>query len=421
MKAMNRIIYILSGLMIFFLPARAQWQLIDTIDGANYMNVHFYNADHGIISGEMEGRFFRTANGGQSWDTVHVPFIDPMTDFLVDMQFVNKDIGFACGGSGFSLIQSILMRTTNGGSTWDSVTSNIPEAIELHGVDFKITGNGLKGVVYSYSALLRSDDSGKTLIQINKPAANYTIEAAVYLGDSTILITGLNYLSNRVEINKTYNWGASWQLVYSDSLNYSSLALNGSNGFATSWKGYIVKTTDAGNTWTKMKIAGDSVNFTKVKYGGDGYPYLLATNLVYAGGYVFGSDNNGQTWHSVLVDSANWLTDISMPTAGTGYVITNRKLYKTSNGGGLGLHVGNIPGIAKDVKLYPNPASGWLSIEAPPSVEIKAMALYDDAGKCIGKWEGQRQRINVAGFAKGIYYMRVEANETVFTKKLILE
>lgn len=421
-NAMDRFIYILSGLLICCLPVKAQWQLIDTIDHANYMNLHFHDADNGILSGEMQGRFFKTANGGQSWNTIHVPFIDFTTDYLVDMQFVNKDIGFVCGGSGYSLVQSILMRTTNGGLTWDSIASNIPGAMELHGMDFKITDNSVKGIVFSYAGLFRSTDTGKTLVQLNKPLSLFYIEDAVYLGDSTLLVTGHNNILNKVELYKTYDWGNNWQLVHTDSLAITSLAFSGQNGFGASWKGNIIKTTDGGSTWTKVKIAAEDISFTRVKYGANGYPYLLATNwITNSGGYVYGSDNNGLTWHSVLVDSVSWLTDISMPSTGTGYVMTNRRLYKTTTGGGLDLQVSNPAPRLKDIKLYPNPSSGWLNIDAPASVEIKNIAMYNAAGKCVGTWEGRWQRVNIAGFARGTYYMRIETGEDLITKKLLLD
>lgn len=418
---MKRSIYLLSILLIFLLPARAQWQLMDTTNMFPYLNVHFHDNSNGIVSGGKPGSFLTTTNGGQSWDTVKVPYLDQMTDFRRDMQFVNKNIGFACGGSGFSMIQSILMRTTNGGQTWDSVTTQIPAAIEPTGVDFKFSNNGLKGIMYGYTLLLRSVDSGKTLVQVNNPVSSYTVNSAAYLGDSTILVTGMNHLANTIGIYKSDNWGNTWQLVHTDTLEISSLVMSGNNGIGCSWKGFIVQTTDGGNSWTRTKIAGEDVAFTKARYGANGYIYLLATNFTYSKGYIYGSDNNGKSWHSVLVDTSNQLIDISMPSTGTGYVITNHKLYKTTTGGGLGLQVSNIPNAAKDVKIYPNPASGWLNIEASPSVEIRAMSLYDNAGKCVGTWEGQRQRINVAGFAKGIYHMRIETSEGAFVKKLLLE
>lgn len=64
---MKKHILLLMCSLLTCTVANAQWQVEDTITQANFISVHFRDADHGIISGQMQGRFFKNR---QWWPVV---------------------------------------------------------------------------------------------------------------------------------------------------------------------------------------------------------------------------------------------------------------------------------------------------------------------------------------------------------------
>lgn len=419
---MKKIYLFLSVLMLSTGIARAQWQLLDSIDVGNFVNIHFFDANNGIISGEMDGRFLMTKNGGLSWDTVQVPFLDMYTDFLTDMQFVNNDIGFVCGGSGFSLIPNILMRTKDGGKTWDSTVVTSHPVYEFTGVDFKVTGSDIEGIAFSYGNLFRVTDTGLTFSNIVKPTFNFSILDGVFAGNGRMLLLGNDFTSQTCRIYSSDDWGLNWDLRYNDTFAVTSIALSGAYGLAAGEKGTILKSPDGGNSWIKQKIAPDTIAFNKVKFGSNGFAYLLGyKTLGNGGGYVFGSDNVGQSWHSVQVDPQFWFSDLAMPTAATGYVISNRKLYKTSTGGGLGLSVTDVDGKEDGISVYPNPTTRVVYIKLPQQMKQTMTTLYDAAGRLVERNSGNVHELDLSHLPRGTYSLEIGTGQGVYKRKLLLQ
>jgi len=91
-------------------------------------SVNFLDKDYGWVCGT--GYFPSAANttdGGVTWNLVNVP-----TNHLLDIYFINKNIGFAVGEASF------VGRTTDGGNNWEnlnlgSVNRSISFSDSLHG------------------------------------------------------------------------------------------------------------------------------------------------------------------------------------------------------------------------------------------------------------------------------------------------
>lgn len=70
------------------------------------------------------------------------------------------------------------------------------------------------------------------------------------------------------------------------------------------------------------------------------------------------------------------------------------------------------------VSIFPNPASDVINIQAPASVEVNSVAIYDVLGKKsnVSLVNGQ---INVANLAKGVYILNIETNAGTLTEKVV--
>ncbi len=414
---MNKIFQILIVAMILQVPAKAQWKIIDTIGNANYYNIHFWDSQNGIIGGELKGRFLKTNNGGATWDTIISPIVKDH-DLLSYMQFVNDKWGFACGGSGFTSVKTMLIGTKDAGLTWDSLSFNTPGALEFRKLYFKYDDViGIQGIVFDYyDAMFITFDTGKTLRRIPMPDTNFSIFDAILVSNK-IVLTGGNHVGPTNSIYTSIDLGYTWKTVLTDSITASTLGTWNNYVFAAGEYGYIFRSTDGGNTWTKNKAIDSSEAIKTIKIYPDGRVYLLGTY------HLYGSDNYGLTWHkSSQVDTPfNGLWDVSMPSKDTGYIISNRRIYKTTLGGGMALSVANIFPVNDEIKVYPNPTNRFMHIDVLNGIKVKAVTIYDMAGRVIYQINSGWQQIDVSGFTKGVYIIEINTDKYVSKKKLLIQ
>jgi hypothetical protein len=76
--------------------------------------------------------------------------------------------------------------------------------------------------------------------------------------------------------------------------------------------------------------------------------------------------------------------------------------------------------LRKSVSMYPNPASSLLHIDVADNVELSAVQIIDVTGKVVYN-AAYTKTINVASFAKGLYLLKLNANKTSITKKIIID
>jgi hypothetical protein len=87
--------------------------------------------------------------------------------------------------------------------------------------------------------------------------------------------------------------------------------------------------------------------------------------------------------------------------------------------------VTGIPGFEKDYLIvYPNPnKNGILHIRTKQNVPYSISVYSMDGGllKTIEMMEGENQQIDLHDLTKGIYYLKIHANDSVYIEKVILE
>ncbi|HPR31056.1 MAG TPA: T9SS type A sorting domain-containing protein [Prolixibacteraceae bacterium] len=78
--------------------------------------------------------------------------------------------------------------------------------------------------------------------------------------------------------------------------------------------------------------------------------------------------------------------------------------------------------VQSPLKVYPNPASGWVFLET--SSPVQNIVLMNTEGKIIRHLNGTQQnpcKLNVEGFTPGIYVLKVETKEEKMTKTLQIQ
>lgn len=75
----------------------------------------------------------------------------------------------------------------------------------------------------------------------------------------------------------------------------------------------------------------------------------------------------------------------------------------------------------ESLQVYPNPASGYLTVRC--SEEITAVALYDLSGKLVLRSTDAREfeQINLSAVPQGIYLLHVSTKSATLHRKLLIE
>lgn len=170
------------------------------------------------------GNVVQTTDGGLGWTAVSS---NPSVN-LTRIQFVDALTGYATGGDG---ADGYLLKTTNGGASWQKLALHLPEP--------------------------------------GWPSGMYFINAA------RGFITGKNYF------RKTLDGGKTWTGVpgvTAESFNDVSFK-SANNGFATAADGKYFTSTDGGSSWQTLK-ADSSQGLGKIFHSAAGSFSLTAIGLV---------------------------------------------------------------------------------------------------------------------------------------------
>jgi len=279
-----------------------------------------YAAGETVTTGR--GRLFKSTNRGLSWDLAQVPAFGG----LLCVYFQNEQTGFISQRA----FGRKLYRTTNGGSSWDSV-GNFAAA------NFQFVNSN---TVYANDYL----NSNQIHKSTNSGLFWVTIESN---------LNGFSKLSFRSEtewfgigysnIYRTTNEGINWSNVsegFNDYLGDVQF-INQATGYIASSSGKVYKTTNSGQFWQ-----GYSVNIPPVH--GINCINFVNENTGFAGLDWIGiakTTNGGMNWQVNAIDSlfGESITGISIPSADTGYAVgkTGSNL-KTTNGG-LNWKISKLP------------------------------------------------------------------------------
>lgn len=210
--------------------------------------IYFRNDDNGYL---VAGRdMFLTKDGGRTWRKTLIfnanTFKGSAPEFL-SIRFADKKLGFAVGslltksGKDMRVIDSILMRTNDGGETWSRVV--VPSKKELFHLDFV---NDSRGWIVGDDGLILTTDDG-----------------------------GLNWRAQKSGTNKA---------LYNVDFRDSKL------GFAVGGGGVILRTEDGGETWEKINT-GFPNTFLRVDFADDKNGWIVGFD-----GTVLRSADKGRTW-----------------------------------------------------------------------------------------------------------------------------
>ena len=335
----------------------------------NFLDMHWFNENHGMLMAGPWGGFFETTDGGLDWEpvgTANAGFCQTSALFFFD-----EDYGFAGGAGCFE--GHIIDRFENG--TWS--TTNHPNDWDsnnwITSIEFADSTNGLAGTIDG--TILRTEDGGVTWDTIPDVHLDTTISDFIFYPDGTIRAT-----------------------------------------HAEGNSGGVMISTDGGLTWET-----DNETFTFF-YPGMNAGHLDANGTTYIGGSSgFGDggvifDNSTPFWTWGSIDQP--INDITSYGDSTTFLVGDSgAIYVNVSLTALGLE--NPSSI--DFRLAPNPANSHLQVNGITE-EVLGYTITDMAGRTMLKVYQitfGRVNVDVSNLAEGCYFLNLKTKEGESTKQFV--
>jgi photosystem II stability/assembly factor-like uncharacterized protein len=310
-------IYLLIPLFIFLEKVSAQasgnegwfWQYPKP-QGNTLNDIFIFNRDTAIAVGDL-GTVIKTTNGGESWDVQHH---GGGTSYdLKNVHFTDSMNGWAVGGIKYPS-KNIFLKTGNGGKDWTEVTTDT--TLCYNAVYFIDADTGF--VVGEDGILLRTTDGGNSwdTRRIDDYIGYgwldvFDLFAITFTDKQTGWTVGAGYYGN--QIYKTTDCGRTWQWneqvvlpkIYSGLFDICFTDKN--HGFITGDLGSFLKTTDGGATWQYQNLSEkyqkeDYQFFNSIFFTDSITGWIVGGNGSidsHYGGVILTTTNGGEIWAEV--------------------------------------------------------------------------------------------------------------------------
>jgi len=263
------------------------WEWIET--GFNYilMDIEFPEGQNqvGYSIGESltyngVGIVIKTTDGGSSWTQLTPEGIPG----LEAMSFVDMQTGFAAGWDGY------VIKTTDGGLNWDTL-SVAAGMWEINDIEFYDASHG---IIVEGPNIYLTEDGGLTWSAVAQiPEGGFKTE---YVDANTLFIA-----ANENYIYKSTDGGYTWQPKNTGVVGQLLLGidfLNSDYGMAVGDYGNILTTVDGGETWTLDTQVGDQL-LRSVYIWDEDTAWIVGTPEL-----VYKTTNGGDNWSFGF--SGNW-------------------------------------------------------------------------------------------------------------------
>lgn len=320
------------------------------------------------------GGIFQTVDGGITWFGVIPDGFQQPTSFCNWVHFFDENTGIAVGDP-LANNQFEHWRTTDGGATWDLVTTPTAAANEWGYNGGNVAVGNTAWVVTNKGKLLKTSDAGATWVKLNTPLTDFSgasVNGRVIFSDENIgLILATTNGGTSYSVYRTFDGGATW-------------------GAAEPWTG----------GWNRI------LSYVP------GTQTIVATTMATTGGAIPGSsysNDNGVTW--TTIDSGEQRGYTAFWDGSTGWAggfnedSVTGGIFKLSGT----LAVGDHAAVGK-ITAYPNPTSSILNI-ANASSEIVEVAIFDFLGKQVLTQQFSAMNnveVNLSSLQTGAYIARVK-------------
>ncbi|RLD66154.1 MAG: hypothetical protein DRI84_05355 [Bacteroidetes bacterium] len=383
-------------------------------------DVYFTNSQTGWAVGDA-GVILNTTDAGQTW----LPQASGTTQKLRAVFFINANTGWAVGGS----TSKAILKTTNGGSSWQSITApNIVSGI-IYDIAFTDVNTGW---LVAFDSIYRSTDGGNTWVGEGYVTGvlSQTIRNIAVTSDTTAFVggsmkPGVNARAAQVFYrrpdNAPYLWGTSGFDPNVTGEEIMSLHfINSDIGFAggTSGKLYRKSDYDASGVWYLNKdVSSNASLISAVSFPSEStgmFCAVVSASPSYT--VVYHTLDTGDTWSN----APDTIPNFTLPIL---YAPSNDTAWIVGLAGKIYIGVRNTVSINTmtldmAVTIYPNPATDIINVNiVSESIERINYTLTDMTGRVIekGQWNVNSSSstftLNIADIVSGVYMLQLNTDK----------
>ena len=420
-KQMKKIFFLLMTLG-WLSALNAQWIDQNSGTAASLSDVFCITADTVIVVGNP-GIILRTTNGGLQWNSIS----SPSTEWLYHVEFTDSHTGYIVGDN------NTLLKSTDAGQTWQSLNTGISmNYYALH----CLSADTLY-VAGSQGTMLKTVDGGTSWTSENTGTV-YGIVDMQMINDT--LGYAISCMPNMWQSNiiKKNNSGNQWQEIVQGNSYLSALhMLNGMEGFFLNYQGSIGITQNGGNDFFGV-VPQESYCANDI-YASDISHIWVVGALCYVG---YPSNDNGLIAKYTLNNDPNtgYVDHVEIAYTNNSDLFINAITFYNNTGfavGTNGLILKNTTGINtidnlgisnKSFEIFsvsPNPAQNQVSINLKdiPNQQTIQYRIIDLQGKELMPFSVLQtgKSIDISNLTNGIYLIQVQTNGQVYTQKLLIQ
>ncbi|WP_171025858.1 YCF48-related protein [Hymenobacter jeollabukensis] len=203
----------------------------------------------------------RSGDGGQTWTSSTVPAQFPYGTNLIALEMVDSQVGYVAGDN--NGLGPLLARTTDGGRSWQSISSGAP----VNPLRYFSFPSATTGFALTYNTVYRTTNGGQSWQALNLSSMYVSSLAGLDFVDAQ---TGY-VVDDSGQLFKTTDGGATWTAsMLNRTRNYASghprniRFFDRGNGCVQDDAGNVFRTTDGGANWLwERNLSSQSAAYTR--------------------------------------------------------------------------------------------------------------------------------------------------------------
>ncbi len=404
----------LQSLLLFLLVSQicfAQWFWQNPLPQGNTLyDVYVFDENNAIAVGEA-GTLIRTTDGGTNWNSQ----TGGGSDRLRSVYFEDANTGWIVGNNG------TILKTTDGGTTWTLKTSGTTDP--LYSVFFINLSTGW--IAGEDNTILKTTNGGTDWIFQHSVVLPKSVESIHFTDENNGCAAGVDYDGSNYfgVIIRTTDGGTSWTTQYSGYWLLSIYFTESNTGWAVG-AGIILKTTDGGVNWSPQ-ITGTSYQLYSVHFSDSNFGWSVGYDANASSGIILKTTDGGINWNPTVIGADTVLWSVHFADLNTGWAVgDNGAILHTVNGGVTFLEEANIDKLPTEFSLlqnYPNPFnnSSVIRYSVPKSSQV-TLKIFNTLGqetetlvneeKSVGTYEVHWNATSATGgLPSGVYFYQISA------------